>query len=346
VSHTNSLNVDCNYKDHDYLEFKNTYICYVHKNFKLTSKESTRITSASGSHKSGHNNDNVLSFHAVDLTINYFPIGLESIFKNLKVIVIERTYLKEVHQSDLKPFPQLEFLCLAGNDIKTLEEDLFEFNPNLNLVMFYTCKITHIDPNVFDHLDKMTYLLLESNPCITIEARNDRSKVLEIVKKIQNRQCINPSIKKKEKTVDITTLSVQVSQPENCAAVKSKFVDFVTSVKSLVASASNESEASMTTGQCQAFSETKMDSDLSNINSMMSITNKKVLTDLSDIAASANDNYANFNEKIDNLGVKLDNLEGNFNSLLSKIMEISSKYEKIDEIEEKLQKILKAVQQS
>lgn len=361
---------------YDYIEFKNTYICKVSTNPNIITRETAKITSVSGSHKSGHSNDNVLSFHAFSKTINNFPSGLESIFKNLKVISIESTQLKEVHQSDLKPFPQLEFLCLAQNDIKTLEEDLFEFNSNIKLVMFYSCKITHIDPNVFDHLDKMTYLLLSSNTCIHEEARNDRTKVMKIIKKIQNRQCINPSVKKKEKIIETTTMSTQVSQPEDCSAQKSKFIDFVSNLKSLVDRALNDSEASISSGQCQAFNKTitilnenlenssktnenlqtlkdvtlKIDSDVSSMNSMMTITNKKMLTDLSDIAATNNENYGNLNEKIDNLGVKLDNLEGNFNSLLSKIMEISGKFEKIDEIEQKfenleknIQKILKAV---
>jgi hypothetical protein len=186
----------------------------VTENPNIISKEMTKIESVTGSHDSGKSNDDVLGFHAYSYSkiINYFPSGLDLIFKNIKLISTEKVKLKEIHQSDLKPFQQLEFLCLAQNDITTLEKDLFKFNPNLILVMLYSCRISHIDPNVFDNLHKLTYLLLESNACIHEEARDDSREVAAIVKRIQNRQCFKqefetPKIQEIENVVKNDTTS-------------------------------------------------------------------------------------------------------------------------------------------
>jgi Leucine-rich repeat (LRR) protein len=102
--------------------------------------------------------------------------------------------LKEIHQSDLKPFPKLKCLELFHNEIETLEEGLFDFNTELEMIWLSSNKIFHIDPEIFNHLiGKLRYLSLDANECISDFATNDTKKVAEIVENI-SKKCVNSKI--------------------------------------------------------------------------------------------------------------------------------------------------------
>jgi Leucine-rich repeat (LRR) protein len=141
------------------------------------------INSANGSHLSGKSNDDVTCFvsNKGSYVVEYFPRNLENIFKNLKMIAIERVRLKEIKQSDLRPFSKLVNLWLDYNDIEFLEDGLFAYNPELKSVNFHNNKIIHIGTQVFENLNELTSLYLSNNKCIDMYADNNQTVVKEII---------------------------------------------------------------------------------------------------------------------------------------------------------------------
>jgi len=167
------------------------YRCEVSNNPIILTEESAQINSISGSHQASKGNDDVLGIYAVSKTIQFFPKGLDKFFKNIKAFYIESWQLKEIHQSDLKVFPNLVYLYLYGNAIEVIEEGLFDFNPNLEVFGFNEPKIIHIDPNVFDHLNKLRYFLFSSVSCVKQDIYNSKEKVQEAIKVVKS-NCSNP----------------------------------------------------------------------------------------------------------------------------------------------------------
>jgi len=188
----------------DQFDYGSLYNCDVQNYINIISLDAAQVDAISGTHKAGYNNDNVENLNIKQGKIHYFPRGLNKIFKNLKAIEISGTGLKEIHQSDLKDFPQLKKLWLATNDLEILEENLFEFNPNLELVSLSSNKISLIDPNVFSKLTSLNALYLGSNTCINMGANNP-TEVKNIIKTVKA-QCINsdfPLLEQKVKNLEI-----------------------------------------------------------------------------------------------------------------------------------------------
>ena len=93
----------------------------------------------------------------------------------------------------MKPFPKLIYLSLHQNNIEIIEDGLFDFNPNLEVITLSNNRISHIDQFVFDNLVKLAYLGFDANPCINMEARASQAMVRDIVK-ITKSKCINSNI--------------------------------------------------------------------------------------------------------------------------------------------------------
>jgi Leucine-rich repeat (LRR) protein len=144
------------------------------------------VTSTNGSHNLSLSHADVLGFHSWNKTINFMPRGLIDVFPNLILIDIGTAGMKEIHQSDLKDFPRLKDLYLFNNDITTIEQDLFKFNTELELIELGHNKITQIYPTVFDHLSQLSRLWLWSNECINHHAFN-RSAVESLIKRVKQK---------------------------------------------------------------------------------------------------------------------------------------------------------------
>lgn len=147
--------------------------------------------------------------------IYYFPRGLEEFFPKLLKIHMDGVELKEIHQSDLKPFTELEILSLSGNNLENLEEDLLKFNPKLKAFGAGDNKISYIDPNVFDHLSHLRYLLLDKNVCKLSNADNSRTKVQEIIK-VAKKKC------SKNVLLDVFKVSMRIELLKNNNLLDSK----------------------------------------------------------------------------------------------------------------------------
>ncbi|KAL7037948.1 hypothetical protein ACKWTF_009408 [Chironomus riparius] len=180
-----SATIQCEYKYNSWSIAGNLYSCFVSNGITINSPETANIDLATGSHQSGYINDNLNYFYTTSVAISYFPRGLDKIFKNLKGIRFDYAGFKEIHQSDLKPFPKLiEFLIIYGSHVEILEEGLFDFNPDLQYLNLQYNKISHIDPKLFDSLTKLKQLHLTSNFCIN-KGATDRTSVQNLIKELK-----------------------------------------------------------------------------------------------------------------------------------------------------------------
>lgn len=181
---TTSLHVDCNYITRNWWILNDIYQCIVQNPVSITSQDESEITSVSGTHSSNNGNDDVFLINFNGKTMNYFPKGLEKIYKNLKGIWIQRSHLKMISQSDISAFPELLLLDFYDNDVETIEERIFDFNPKLKYIAMNKNKISQIHPTIFDNLRFLSTLYLESNICISINAYNtaDVQKAIQQVK--------------------------------------------------------------------------------------------------------------------------------------------------------------------
>jgi hypothetical protein len=184
---TAAVVIECEF-DTDYWNVVgNVYICSVRGNPSVTSPGVT-VTSVTGDHEPSMSHADVQGFYSYRNTINFMPCGLNDVFPNLIGIEIGYAGMKELHQSDLKQFPRLRYLGLYGNVLTIIEQDLFKFNTELEYISFGFNRITQIHPTVFDHLNKLSQLHLDSNVCMNKYAEN-RSAVEDLISSVK-RECL------------------------------------------------------------------------------------------------------------------------------------------------------------
>jgi hypothetical protein len=102
---------------------------------------------------------------------------------------------------------------LAHNDIKVVEQGLFDYNPDLVLISLSNNMIQQIHPDVFNHLTKLSYLNLKSNYCIDRNADNTLKEIKEIMQVMGN-LCPYTSTTTTEKEVLTTTTSAWLESTE------------------------------------------------------------------------------------------------------------------------------------
>lgn len=150
--------------------------------------ENDEIESCENSSKSSSRCDSAIAISAFGKKILYFPRGLQKIFPKLFFIFIINSQLREIRQEDLQGFTKLRELNLQGNEIKSLKKNLFDSNPELEVIFLCHNKISSVDPEVFSNLNYLKVLSLLNNTCInkkivnlsdTEDVRNRAKKAAE-----------------------------------------------------------------------------------------------------------------------------------------------------------------------
>lgn len=174
--------LECEFIDHS----EAGYYCNVKNNEFITSRDNQEITEVRGQHLDGKTHDDVFTFVALNKKVDFFPRGLTNYFKNIKHIVIAKTNLQEITIDDLKEFSdKLESFSCVQN------------------------KITFIEKNAFNGLEKLETLYLEDNPCTAMynRAHRERFRVLELISKVEE------SCKIPDTTTSTTTLKPITENP-------------------------------------------------------------------------------------------------------------------------------------
>lgn len=135
-------------------------------------------------------NNQVGAFVADYKYLKYFPLGVNRIFKNLKLIHLRKNSIRTISYRDLSPYPELKELDLAYNLIEVVDDLFFRASPKLEFLSLSRNKIFHIDARAFDGLQKLRFLHLYANPCIDRDAYSNRSEVLNITMEAR-KSCTN-----------------------------------------------------------------------------------------------------------------------------------------------------------
>ncbi|CAG9809387.1 unnamed protein product [Chironomus riparius] len=125
-------------------------------------------------------NNQVFGFVANYKYLQYFPKGVDRIFKNLQLIHLRKNSIKTVNYRDLSPYPELKEIDLAYNLIEVVDDLFFRASPKLEFLSLTRNKIFHIDARSFDGLHNLRFLHLYANPCIDMDAHSNRNEVLNI----------------------------------------------------------------------------------------------------------------------------------------------------------------------
>jgi hypothetical protein len=118
------------------------------------------------------------------------PTGLEKVFTNIKLLDITYGRIREIHQEDLKPFPKLVYCGFKDSDIEILEDGLFDFNPEIELISFWNNKILYVGMHVFDGLTKLSLLYFDENQCIKMRA--GKTSVHDMIKQVKQKCTYDP----------------------------------------------------------------------------------------------------------------------------------------------------------
>lgn len=138
------------------------YACEVHN--QVYSFDNCKfLHDVTGSHLNGRNNDDVLCLGVANATLHSLPSKIETFFKNLEAIVINKSGLKEIQKKSLEPFKALRYLDLSKNAIENLEKDLFSSNENLQHLELSENKLTNLEEDLFKFNTELKIVNLEGN---------------------------------------------------------------------------------------------------------------------------------------------------------------------------------------
>jgi len=191
---TRALKLDCEYETGYFSDIgeQNSYYCNV-RNLHIT-KPNEEIDGVVTSYAGG--NDAVRGLVISHQTLNFFPAGIEKIFKNLRGIIIYNSKLKRITKADLKPFTELKGLWIYGTEIDTLEKDLFMFNTKLTYIHFNSNKLQHIDNKILEPLTQLTSAYFSGNPCKLTDTTTP-TQIQELKNQIAHNVCQNAEIARK-----------------------------------------------------------------------------------------------------------------------------------------------------
>lgn len=116
--------------------------------------------------------ENVKDFSAENQFYVFMPQGLELVFRELFGIQILNCELTELRQKDLINHPNLKNLRVEGNHLKSINSDVFKFNPELKVLGLRNNKLFKISPSALKGLIHLKVLWLSRNPCIYSDAKN------------------------------------------------------------------------------------------------------------------------------------------------------------------------------
>ena len=359
--------LDCSFNSNTgYAIIGKVYQCEVQNSLTVKSRDDLVIESAKGAHASLKTIDDVISFQAYNKGVEFFPRGLEKVFKSLRSIYIHFSKIQEVNQADLKPFPNLIYFQIRESEIRFIEDGTFDFNPNLEVIWLTGNKIFHFDLNVFKNLIKISYLGLKSNVCMNTEASGnlvEAKALIESVKvkcfdsefyeftqnfknlEIEGKHLKLENFKKWAENFENLEKVFKNSRFSNLNCFKDKFEDLKQKLPILLIIFLNQVEHNLKNSQIQTCS--AADRNLTN-SSEIHENFSKLSQNLDENFTKLSHNFDNFKDQVEELKNipamminRLHKLELEQREIKSKIQSTERKLETIDE---KITKVMEALQ--
>jgi len=110
---------------------------------------------------------NIPAFSAYRKQIYYFPKGIENNFPNIEFLEIIGSNLSKITSANLQFLFNLRYFDLSDNNIQNLHENLFQYNPRLEVVILNKNMIKTVHPTAFNNLNLIKFLGFEDNRCFS-----------------------------------------------------------------------------------------------------------------------------------------------------------------------------------
>ena len=163
---TSIIDLECIFEIRDFATVGRQYTCVVQNDLNIIEPNVT-ISFASGTHASNETSNSVTALWIENKNTEYLASNIGEIFPNLIALRVKDGRLKELHKDDLMSMPKLKYLNLDNNDVAVLDDDVFEYNPQLELLWLSLNKIIKIGENLADGFKKLVSLDLTKNVCVS-----------------------------------------------------------------------------------------------------------------------------------------------------------------------------------
>lgn len=163
-----AININCEFSDLGWQYLGNQYTCHV-KNLQLESANAV-VEGINGVHSSGKSHDDVIALNIQNQVCHFMPRRFEKFFKNIEGLQVYISVLKAIFKEDLKQFPLLKSFYIMDCKLTVIQPDLFEYNPKLKYINFDGNRIRSIVPATFDSIDDLEQLHMSGNVCISKSA--------------------------------------------------------------------------------------------------------------------------------------------------------------------------------
>lgn len=110
-----------------------------------------------------------------------YPQGIGEIFPNVVTIRVDNSGIRELKREDLMPYPNLLMIVLMGNELETLDANVFDGTPKMECINFNRNRIRHLGPRVFKRLENLMALRLAGNFCIDAEAEMNPAALVDVL---------------------------------------------------------------------------------------------------------------------------------------------------------------------
>lgn len=203
------LVINCNYSDKTWPRLGKVYTCEA-KVLSSDLEVGSALVNVTGTHKKGKSNSSV-RFLSINDTLPFIPSDVDKIFFKLKGVQMWHASLQTLSADDLKQFPNLEVFIVPGNNLATLDVDLFRFNKKLQWIDFRNNSIEQVGADILKKLSNLKDINFLNNPCINVHAKS--SKAIEALMQQLTVQCpiVEGTSSPVEESTEVTTINPQTS---------------------------------------------------------------------------------------------------------------------------------------
>lgn len=213
ISSVSGLSFTCSYSLRIWAPDKMIYTCVVQS---IENGNVNVIEELTGDHQAESSNADVLGIIIQEKVLHQIPQNLVEFFPNLIGFICINSSLQLVSAEDLQPFSDLYFFRVWGNQIKSLDRDLFQFNRKLMFIDFDLNRLEQVGTNLIGNLHQLREADFRNNPCIDVFA-NDRLYI-ENLNKILPIRC--PPLNEPPTTTELPQCKVRCSLEDEVDQLK------------------------------------------------------------------------------------------------------------------------------
>jgi hypothetical protein len=145
---------------------------------------SDTLEGVSHNHLPEKGNGDVIGLYINGQSIGVFPKNIANFFPNTNSISLYKINLKEISNTDLKPFSNLDLLHIQYNSLERTPSNLFQLTLKIKIVVFRGNQLRNVGSNFLSQLTQLSIVNFVENPCINVEVVNDAKQMVELLYKI------------------------------------------------------------------------------------------------------------------------------------------------------------------